>query len=71
MLIYQSLIESQAEVYKDGLLIQQAVANKQTMTVIWLFRFQLAPPYGMNLSKIQDCPLLPMETVIISLVLTS
>ena len=33
MLIYQSLIESQAEVYKDGLLIQQAVANKQTMTV--------------------------------------
>ena len=33
VLIYQSLIESQAEVYKDGLLIQQAVANKQTMTV--------------------------------------
>ena len=28
VLIYQSLIESQAEVYKDGLLIQQAVANK-------------------------------------------
>ena len=33
MLIYQSLIESQAEVYKDGLPIQQAVANKQTTTV--------------------------------------
>ena len=112
VLIYQSLIESQAEVYKDGLLIQQAVANKQTMTVqseicdlpnesnsfnnqntsfskemgftvITQHKAQstnslnLVIPFSTRSSlwnepvEIQDCPLLPMETVIISLVLTS